>query len=54
MLRGSLMGAVLGENGYTYMHGCVPSLYTRNYHNTVNWLYPNTKLKSSKEKKSHT
>ena len=32
----------LGENGYMYMHGWVPLLFTGNYH-IVNWLYPNTK-----------
>ena len=34
----------VGENGYMRMYGCVPSLFTRNYHSIVNWLYPNTKL----------
>ena len=31
----------LGEKGYMYMYGRVPSPFT--YHNIVNWLYPNTK-----------
>ena len=35
----------LGENGYMYMYGWVFSLSTWNYHNVVNWLYPNTKQK---------
>ena len=35
----------LGETGYMYMYGWVPSLFTWNYHNTVNQLYPNTKYK---------
>ena len=49
------MGGVLGENGYMYMYGWVPSPSTWNYHNIVN---PNTKcfwylnkLKEKKEKK---
>ena len=33
----------LGEDGYMYMYGWVPSQFTWNYHNAVNWLYPNTK-----------
>ena len=33
----------LGENGYMYTYGWVPSLFTRNYHNIVSRLYPNTK-----------
>ena len=35
----------LGENGYKYMYGRVPSLFTWNYCNTGNWLNPNTKWK---------
>ena len=31
------------ENGYMYCMYQVPLLLTRNYHNIVNWLYPNTK-----------
>ena len=27
------------------MYLYVPSLFTRNYHNIVNWLYPNTKFR---------
>ena len=33
----------LGEDGYMYMNGGVPSLFTGNYQNIVNQLYPNTK-----------
>ena len=33
----------LGENGYMYMYGWVPSLFIWNYHNIVNQLYSNTK-----------
>ena len=33
----------LGENGYMSMYGWIPLLSTWNYHNTVYWLYPNTK-----------
>ena len=29
------MGGEYGENGYVYMNGRVPSLFTRNYHNIV-------------------
>ena len=32
----------LGEDGYIYMCGWVPLLFTWNY-NIVNWLYPKTK-----------
>ena len=35
----------LGENRYMYMYGWAPSIFTWNYHNIVNLLYPNTKLK---------
>ena len=31
------------QNGYMYMNGWVPSLFTWNYHNIVHWLYSNTK-----------
>ena len=34
---------LLGENGYTYMYGWVSLLFTWNYHNIVNRLYPNIK-----------
>ena len=30
----------LEENGYMYMDGSVPSLFTGNCHDIVNWLYP--------------
>ena len=39
------MGRQFGENGYMYMDGWVLWLFTWNYHNTVNWLFSNTKLK---------
>ena len=39
----------LGENGYMHMYGSVPSLFTCNYQNIVNRLYPNTKLKFLKQ-----
>ena len=29
----------LEENGHMYMYGWVPSLFTWNHHNIVNWLY---------------
>ena len=35
----------LGENGYMYMYGWVPLLFTLNYHNTVNQLNSNTEQK---------
>ena len=38
----------LGENGYMYIYGWVPLLSTWNYHNFVNWLYPQYKIKSLK------
>ena len=43
------------ENGYRYMYGWVPLLFSWNYHNIVNWLYPNKKkiksfLNDKKEK----
>ena len=45
---------VCGENEYMYVYGWVPLLSTWNYHNIVNWLYPNTKLKSLKNKKKNS
>ena len=33
----------LRKSGYMHMYGWVPSLFTWNYHNIINWLYPNTK-----------
>ena len=33
----------LGEDGYMYMYGLVPSMLTWSYHNIVNQLYSNTK-----------
>ena len=44
------MGMELGENGYMSMCGWVPSLFTWNYHNIVNQLYPITKQKLKKKK----
>ena len=40
-----------GENGHICMYGWVPSLFSWNYHNIVNWLYPiqNKKLKKKKK-----
>ena len=35
-----------------YMYGWVPSLFSRNYHNIVNRLYPNTKYKVKSLKKT--
>ena len=29
----------LGKNGYMYLCGWIPSLFTWNYHNIVNWLF---------------
>ena len=40
----------LGENGYMYMYGWTPVLFTRNCHNIINWLYPNTKQNIKKIK----
>ena len=40
-----------GVWGRMGMYVWVPSLSTWNYHNIVNWLYPNTKLKVVKKKK---
>ena len=45
------MGGEFEGNGYMYMHGWVPLLFTWNYHNTVNQLYPNTKEKVLKKNK---
>ena len=39
----------LRETGYIFMYGWVPSLFTWNYHNTVNWLYPNKNKKLKKK-----
>ena len=33
-------GGSLGENGYMNMYDWVPSQFTWNYHNIVNWLCP--------------
>ena len=45
------MGVGLGQNGYKYMYGWVPSLFSWKYHNIVKQLYPNTKENVQKEKK---
>ena len=37
------MGEFLGKNQYMYTYDWIPSVFTWNYHNVVNWLYPNTK-----------
>ena len=37
------IGGGFGENGYMYMYGWIPSLFSWDYHNAVNWLYLNTK-----------
>lgn len=42
----------VGERGYRYMYGWVPSLHTENYHNIVNRLHPNTELKVHKKKEN--
>ena len=42
-LKKKLWEEGLGEDGYMCMYGWVPSLFTGNYHNIVNRLYPNTK-----------
>ena len=38
VLCSSLHGRGFGENGYMYVYGWVPSRFTWNYHNIVNWL----------------
>ena len=35
----------LGENGYMFMYGWVSSLFSWKYHNIINQLYLNAKLK---------
>ena len=39
----------LGENGYMYMYDWVSLLFTWNYHNIVNWLSFQYKIKSFKK-----
>ena len=34
----------MGENWYMHMYGWGPLLFTWNYYNIVNWLYPSTKF----------
>ena len=41
----SLEGKGICRRMDIYIHGWVPSLFTWNYHNIINWLYPNSKLK---------
>ena len=61
MAQGTLLNVVwqpgwegsLGENGYTCMYGWVPLLFTCNYHNIVNQLYPIQKKKELKKIKEH-
>ena len=36
------------KNVYTYMYNWVTSLYSRNWHNTVNQLYFHKKVKKKK------
>ena len=43
----------LGENGYLYMYGWVPSLFTWDHRNIVNQLYPKTNLKIQKKTKKN-
>ena len=42
----------LGENGYIYVYGWVSLLFTWNYDNIVNRLYPNIQQKVKKKKKT--
>ena len=42
----------LGDNGYTRKNSWVPSLFTWNHPNTVNWLYSNIKWKVQKTSKN--
>ena len=44
------MGEKLEKGGYMYMYGRVPLLFTWNYQNTANQLYPNTKDEVFKKK----
>ena len=44
------MGGGLRENGYMYVYGWVPSLFTWNHHNIVNQPYPNRKYKVQETK----
>ena len=44
----------LEENGYMCVYGWVPLLLPWNYHNIVNWLYPNTKLEKKMAAHSST
>jgi len=44
----------LGEKGHVCMDGWAPLLSIWNYHNTVDWLYPNTKYTFQKKKRERT
>ena len=41
------IGVEFGENGYMYLYGWVPLLFTWNYHNIVNQPFSNIKLKDN-------
>ena len=49
-----LCGNLNGRGAWGRIDSWVPSLFTCNYHNIVNQLYPNTKEKVSKEKKDYS
>ena len=36
----------LGENGYMFMYGRIPLLFTWNYHNVINWLFSSVQFSS--------
>ena len=44
----------LGENGYMYIYGWVPSLFTWNSHNIVSWLKLQYKIKIKKQTNKQT
>ena len=56
MVHGTLLNVIwqpgwkgsLGENGYMYVYGWIPLLFTWNYHDIVNQQYPNTNKVSKK------
>ena len=43
------MGGEFAGNGYMCMYGWIPLLFSWNYHNFVNQLYPNKKIESLKK-----
>ena len=43
MFMAAWMGGEFGREWIHVYYGSVRSLLTRNYHNIVNWLYPNIK-----------